>query len=93
MGKSLGYILSIIGLAIILLSNKIANISFIKAIPKSSIYTVVVGVMFIVVGVIFMMDKSSSSYSGNVKHAAEEVPIFQGEGKKKKIVGYKRAKA
>jgi hypothetical protein len=89
MGKALGYILSLVGLAIILFSSKIATLPVISSIAKISIYTIVVGVALIVVGVIFMMD-GSSPYK--VKHAAEEVPIYEGEGKKKRIVGYKRAK-
>jgi hypothetical protein len=34
------------------------------------------------------MDRSGSN---EVRLAAEEVPIYQGEGKNKRIVGYKKA--
>jgi len=90
MGKAFGYASAIIGIIIIIFSKKIAALSFLSSLSKINIYTSVLGVALVVVGVIFMMDKSSSSY--NVKHASEEVPIYEGEGKKKKIVGYKRAK-
>jgi hypothetical protein len=89
MVKALGYVLSLAGLGIILFSKQLAVLSFLSKIPKISIYTVVAGVACILVGIIFMMDKSSS---GKVKQVEEEVPIYEGEGKKRKIVGYKRAK-
>lgn len=89
MAKGFGYASAIIGIVIIVLSKQIAALSFLSKIAKINIYTTVLGVALVLVGVIFMMDKSSS-YS--VKHASEEVPIYEGEGKKKRIVGYKRAK-
>ena len=86
--KIAGYILSILGLGAIALSNKIAPIIF-KANPKGLAYTALGAVVLIVVGIVLVM--SSSSSSSNIKQASEEVPIYQGEGKNKKIVGYKKA--
>ena len=86
----IGYVLSGIGLAIIVLSNQIFNLLS-KLIPSLKLPIVIVlGVAFVLVGIIFLMEKNSSS-SGNVKHVSEEVPIYSGEGKNKRIVGYKRA--
>jgi len=88
MAKAFGYISAILGIMIIIFSKKITALSFIATIPKINIYATVLGVALVLVGVIFMMEKSSSS--GKVKQAAEEVPIYEGEGKKRKIVGYKK---
>ena len=85
----IGYVLSGIGLAIIVLSNQIFNV-LLKMIPSLKLPIVIVlGVAFVLVGVILLMDKGSSSSS--VQHAAEEVPIYEGEGKHKRIIGYKKA--
>lgn len=86
MNKPIGYILSILGLATIGLSTKIQTLTNNNL--KLS-YIIVIGVALIAAGVVMLMDKKSL---GKVKHAAEEVPIYEGEGKNKRIVGYKRAK-
>lgn len=51
-------------------------------------YLVVACLMLVIFGVILSFDKRSG---GRTKLAAEEVPIYAGEGKHKRIVGYKRA--
>ncbi|MBM3247349.1 hypothetical protein FJZ17_02300 [Candidatus Pacearchaeota archaeon] len=88
MAKILGYIISLVGLLVILSSSKIATLSFLSSMPKAMIYTVVAGVALIVIGLLLVSERSSSS---KVKQASEEVPIYEGEGKKRKIVGYKKA--
>ncbi len=87
--KIIGYIISVIGLAVIALSNKIApKLSFLGA--KSLAITVIAGIVIVIIGIALVMMTSSSS-SSNIKQAEEEVPIYHGEGKKRKIVGYQRA--
>jgi hypothetical protein len=39
--------------------------------------------------VILIVLGGGSSKGGKVKHVSEEVPIYKGEGKKRRIVGYK----
>ena len=86
-----GYILSGLGLALIVLSNFITSLPLISKLgPKVQLYTIVGAVALIAIGVTLIM--SSSSFSSNkVKHAAPEVPIYEGTGKNRKIVGYHRA--
>lgn len=92
MAKLVGYVIAILGLIIIALSKKIAEISFIAAMSKGLIYVIIVGVALIAVGVVLALSNSSgSSGSKNAKQISEEVPIYAGEGKNRKIVGYKRA--
>lgn len=92
MAKVIGYILSILGLIAVALSNKIAALSFLSGFgSKALIYVVLAAVILIILGIVFIMSDNGFSKTSKVKHASEEVPIFEGEGKKKKIVGYKRA--
>jgi len=84
----IGYGLSVLGLVIIALSNVIIKLPLINTMAKAMIYTIVLGVALVAVGLVLAMGKGSSS---KVKHASEEVPIYQGEGRKKRIIGYKRA--
>jgi hypothetical protein len=90
--KVVGYVLSIIGLAIIGLSNwLLKTLSFLDRFgAKANAYVVVAGAVFVVIGVVLISADSSSS--GKIKQSHEEVPIYEGEGKKRRIVGYKRAK-
>jgi hypothetical protein len=88
--KILGYILSVAGLAVIALSNIIAKISFLAKIEKALLYIILAGIVLVVLGIAFIMGFSSSTSSSKVKHAAEEVPIYEGEGKKRRIVGYRK---
>ncbi|MEK6919341.1 MAG: hypothetical protein AABW73_04890 [Nanoarchaeota archaeon] len=90
MKRYIGYLLIIVGFLFVAmgLSSSSAVISnFIPSFGVPSIVTNVLGLIFIVVGVYFSW---SSSSSGDVKHASSEVPIYEGEGKHKKIIGYKK---
>ena len=85
-----GYILSVLGLGVIGFSNKIATFIF-KTDTKGLAYTALGGVVLIVIGIVFIRSDSNSSSSNSIKQASEEVPIYEGEGKKRRIVAYKKA--
>jgi hypothetical protein len=89
MGSILGYILSGVGLVTLALgSDKIkGNIAIIKDIP--SLYINLIGGALLVGGIAFLAIANKGS--STVKQAQEEVPIYQGEGKNRKIVGYRKA--
>jgi len=90
--KILGYILSALGLATIAFSKVIiSKLPFLAAMAKGELYTIIGGFVLIAAGVAFILSGSSSS-SSNVKQASQEVPIYEGEGRKRKIIGYQRAK-
>ena len=90
--KIVGYILSGLGLAAILLSSFLTKVAFITKLfgAKAALYTIVGAVALIAVGVVLIMSESSGSTS-KVKHAAAEVPIYEGQGKNRRIVGYQKA--
>jgi hypothetical protein len=88
MAKLMGYIIALAGLVVLALSFVSQSIPLISAIPQ--MYVMFAGIIVIIVGIaLSMMGDSSSS---NVKQSSEEVPIYEGTGKKRKIVGYKREK-
>lgn len=85
MNKFIGYIIAVVGLVIALLGFQVSKIAFLSSIPQK--YILIVGVLVIIVGVAMTLGKSS----GKIKHAAEEVPIYEGVGKNRRIVGYRKA--
>jgi len=87
--KIAGYMVSAAGLGVIALSKKVASLlSFLGA--KANLVAIMAGLVLVIVGIALIMMKTSSSYS-NIKHAEPEVPIYEGKGKNRKIVGYHRA--
>lgn len=81
----IGYVLAGIGLlGIIASSDKIHTVvPVIKLIPP--LYLLIASGILIIAGLAFLIQ------SGNkVKQSKEEVPIYEGEGRKRKIVGYQR---
>jgi hypothetical protein len=89
--KIIGYILALVGLASILLSSVKfhSSISLIEKLPSK--YMLIGGAVLVILGILFLVSKGGSG-SSKIKHASEEVPIYEGEGKKRKIVGYQRSK-
>lgn len=84
--KVIGYITSAIGLVLALLSFKTPGVSFFSGIKPA--YIMIAGVVIIIIGVSFTFTKSSNK----IKHAQEEVPIYEGVGKNRRIIGYRREK-
>ena len=90
MGKILGYLIALVGLVILGLSFFASNIPAVSLISPT--YIMIGGVIVIIIGIALTLGGSSGSGSRKVRQSEEEVPIYEGEGKKKKIVGYKRGK-
>ena len=88
--KIAGYGLSVAGLILLVFSNTIAQLPILAKLGKNPlIYPVVAAVVLVAVGIVLIVSKSTGS--SKVKHAAEEVPIYEGTGKKRRIVGYQKA--
>lgn len=85
MSKFVGYLIMAIGLLIVASPFVIKNSlpSFIKP-----YYLMIFGFVVMGLGLIFMQPSSSTKIS----QSAEEVPIYEGEGKKRRIVGYRKEK-
>ena len=89
----IGYILSGLGIVTLALSqDKVKNslsISLLNSIP-SKIIMAFGGVLIVAGVIVLIMANQSGSSSSKVKQAKEEVPIYEGEGKNRKIVGYRK---
>lgn len=85
--KILGYVIAVLGLAVIALSNSIVKLPFLNSTAKGLLYVAMAGIVLIAVGIALSLTGSSGS---SIKQAEEEVPIYEGEGKKRKIVGYQK---
>ena len=98
MNKVIGYLVSAVGLAGLavfsiptLKTSVLAKLPF--AIPASITpqYLTIGSVVVLAVGLFLVVGEGRSS-SGRVKQVSEEVPIYEGEGKHRRIVGYKKTK-
>jgi len=88
MKKLVGYVISIAGLAVMAIGLGMFSISekFLKVVNPN--YITGIGIAGIVVGVVISLraDKGKKA-----RQAKEEVPIYEGEGKNRKIVGYRKS--
>ena len=78
----LGLIFIILGALLIVLKVITPNLVIISQI--NIIWSIVIGVILIIAGFLFIKQ--------DTKKQKKEVPIYEGKGKKRKIVGYQRLK-
>lgn len=83
----IGYLLAGLGLIGLALNSKIGRENFSFFAKISSEYILIPAAVLIVFGLIIMIMNSKAG--GKIKQITKEVPIYQGEGKKRKIVGYR----
>ena len=91
--KLIGYGVSLVGLAGVAFTSLPNFKTMVPSVISNLIpvkYLVIASIILVVAGVFMSFDKSGVKKFG-AKQASEEVPIFEGEGKHKKIVGYRRA--
>ena len=88
MKKVVGYVLALAGLVVLAVG--LGTIRIDVPYLDSTIVSIIGGGL-IVVGIIFIRFFSEEGVKGSkTKQASEEVPIYEGEGKNRKIVGYRR---
>jgi len=87
MKKWLGYVLSIAGLLIMAAGFGNLNLNIPLLATTSSIYLTILGIFLIILGVFFLY-KGDSGKKGKSKK--REIPIYEGVGKNRTIVGYRR---
>lgn len=87
----LGYVLSGLGIVSVALSSEktrtIIPIEFVQNLSSKSFITL--GIILVAAGVVIMFLSGRQS-GDNAKQVKEEVPIYEGEGKHRKIVGYRK---
>lgn len=85
MKKVIGYVVSIAGIIMMAAGFGIIELNILNGIEGE--YLAGIGIAAVVLGVIIAL-KFSGEKKG--KQGAEEIPIYEGVGKKRKIVGYRK---
>ena len=90
MKKVVGYGVAVVGLVIMAFGFNIIplKVAFLEGVAGN--YISGAGVVIIIVGVVLSMKGTGGRRGRKVKNAAEEVPIYEGTGKNRKIVGYRK---
>jgi sulfite exporter TauE/SafE len=91
MNKVVGYVFAVVGLVVMVIGYGIINLNvkFLEGVKSS--YVTIFSLILIAVGVaIVMMDNGLGKKNKKEKQSEDEVPIYQGSGKNRKIVGYRR---
>lgn len=88
MKKVVGYIVSVVGIFGMVLGFGMINlkVKFLEGVAGN--YIAGIGIVMIVVGIVISLNAGKGSEKS--KQAKEEVPIYEGVGKKRKIVGYRK---
>jgi len=83
--KIIGYAVALAGVAVLFYSTFSEQIKLPFTIPAilTGKYLMIAGLVMIILGVLFSVQSSKAKQP-------HEVPIYEGEGKKRTIVGYKR---
>jgi hypothetical protein len=89
MKKMVGYAVSVLGLGLMAIGFEMVKVDLKKLGVSNQTYIAWAGIALVVIGVGF----SLSNKSGKRKidsSGKNEVPIYEGTGKKRKIVGYRK---
>jgi hypothetical protein len=89
MKKVIGMILSLAGLALLAIASFPGLESYLSWLPSfiQIKYVMIAALGLVIIGVIFTFDKGGRK---KIKQVSEEVPIYEGEGKHRRIVGYRK---
>ncbi|MCX6748004.1 MAG: hypothetical protein NT076_00195 [Candidatus Pacearchaeota archaeon] len=85
MGKILGYLIAVLGLVAIVLSFNSYIKEFFIGLNVKIAYLMILGIILVIFGIVLSLNKKQAKQD-------EEVPIFEGEGKKRRIVGYRKTR-
>jgi hypothetical protein len=87
MKRYIGYLLIVAGFLLVAvgLSSSSGVVSNFVSIPLPSAVSNILGIILVAAGLYFSWDKKKST-----DHPHGEVPIYEGEGKKRRIVGYRK---
>lgn len=90
MKKLVGYIVSIIGILVMALGFGMISLDLEILETISPNYIVGAGIAGIIVGVVISLTDSEKPSRKKGKSGVDEVPIYEGVGKKRKVVGYRK---
>ncbi|MEA3248202.1 MAG: hypothetical protein U9Q73_00690 [Nanoarchaeota archaeon] len=87
MKKVIGYAISVAGIAVMALGFGMIDLKLEFLDGVAGNYIAGVGIIGVIVGVIISLKMDGGKKN---KQVTEEVPIYEGVGKKRKIVGYRK---
>ncbi len=90
MKRGIGYIVSVVGIFVMVLGFGMIDLKLEFLEGAGMNYIAGVGVVMIAVGVAISLMSEKGKGRGKVKGGEEEVPIYEGVGKKRKVVGYRK---
>jgi len=86
MNKGIGYAVAVVGLALMIVGFGIFNVGILDGI--NSTYVSGAGVILVIVGVVLSL--SGKGGRRKVSSGEDEVPIYKGTGKNRRVVGYRK---
>jgi len=89
MKKMVGYGVSIAGIVVMAIGFGMVPLKLALLEGVAGNYIAGAGVVLVVVGVVLAMEKKDGKKKGKVKGGEDEVPIYEGVGKKRRVVGYR----
>jgi hypothetical protein len=87
MKRLIGYVVAVVGIAVMVLGFGMFDLDIEILKGVSSNYIAGIGIVAVIVGVVISLRAGGS---GKVSQSKEEVPIYEGTGKNRKIVGYRK---
>lgn len=86
--KMVGYVVSIVGIGIMAVGLKVIplNLKILEGVASN--YVVGAGIGLIVLGVVLALNKKGRKVS-KIKGGEDEIPIYEGVGKTRRVVGYR----
>ena len=87
MQRVIGYIVAVVGLILMAVGFKIFDIGLDFLDGVSGTYVAGLGIVLIIIGVIISLKAEGGRRGGDGR---DEVPIYEGTGKKRRVVGYRK---
>ena len=88
MNKVVGYVVAVVGLVVIALGS--GFFGEIDLLGVSSLYISIGGIVLVVIGAMLSVMDGTGRRRQDRSRGRTEVPIYEGVGKKRRIVGYRK---
>ena len=88
MKRVAGYVVAVVGLAVMVLG--LGVFGEVNLFGLDSLYVSGAGIVLVVIGVVLSMMGEGGRRRGDKDKGRSEVPIYEGVGKKRRIVGYRK---
>ena len=90
MRKEVGYVVSVLGIVVMAVGFGMIPVDLDILNLVDSNYVAGVGILLVVFGVFVSLEKKKGNKKRTHKDGEDEVPIYEGTGKNRKVVGYRK---